>query len=121
MDRRFFLAALPAAAFAAAPAGRLLLNEDANHFFSSRAGKRLAAGEVSAFVDQYAGTQVRELLFNVNAMRAGFASKTRTSFFDGYDPQGPDNQAMFASVPGAKHSIRPVTLVAKRLARTTAS
>jgi len=99
MDRRTFLAALSATA-AAAPARRtsLVLNEDANHFFATRAGRHLGADEVSAFVDQYKDTQVRELLFNVNAMRAGFRSKTRTAFFDGYDPKGPDSQPMFASV-----------------------
>jgi hypothetical protein len=62
----------------------------------------LGAEEVSSFVDQYAGTQVRELLLNVNAMRAGFPSKTRSSFWDGYDPKGPDNQELFASVPAAE-------------------
>ena len=98
MDRRAFLATLSAAAASPAPRGGLILNEDANHYFATRTGRRLAATEVSSFVDQYAGTRVRELFFNVNAMRAGFASKTRTSFFDGYDPNGPDNQPLFASV-----------------------
>ena len=98
MDRRIFLGTLAAAAAPGFTRGGLALNEDSNHYFANRAGRRLTAAEVSAFVDQYAGTQVRELLFNVNAMRAGFRSKTRTSFFDGYDPKGPDNQPMFASV-----------------------
>ncbi|HEU0120104.1 MAG TPA: hypothetical protein VFQ91_06225 [Bryobacteraceae bacterium] len=102
MDRRVFLASLSAAAARTAPAPGLSLNEDANHFFATRSGRRLTAEDVSSFVDQYAHTQIRELLFNVNAMRAGFASKTRTSFFDGYDPTGPDNQPMFASVPVAE-------------------
>ena len=97
MDRRVFLTSLGAAAAAPSPKGGLILNEDSNHYFATRTGRRLEASEVSAFVDQYANTQVRELFFNVNAMRAGFASKTRTSFFDGYDPNGPDNQPMFAS------------------------
>jgi hypothetical protein len=101
MNRRTFLGS--GAALLAAPAsGGIVLNEDSNHYFASRAGKRLTASEVSSFVDQYAGTQVRELLFNVNAMRAGFPSKTRTSFTTGYDPNGPDQQPMFASVPAAE-------------------
>jgi hypothetical protein len=102
MDRRDFLMTLPAAAATVARQSRLLLNEDSNHFFASRAGKRLTAKEVTAFVDQYAETNVGDLLFNVNAMRAGFPSKTRTSFTDGYDPKGPDNQEMFASVPAGE-------------------
>lgn len=102
MDRRAFLASLSAAAASPVPRGGLVLNEDANHYFATRTGRRLAAAEVASFVDQYAGTQVRELFFNVNAMRAGFASKSRTSFFDGYDPNGPDNQPLFASVSPAE-------------------
>ncbi|MBM3783402.1 MAG: hypothetical protein FJW30_03530 [Acidobacteria bacterium] len=97
MERRSFLA-LGAFAQGAERGGGLALNEDSNHFFSSRAGQRLTAADVSAFVDQYAGTQVQDLLFNVNAMRAGFPSTTRSSFWDGYDPNGPDTQPLFASV-----------------------
>ena len=98
MDRRVFLNTLTASAAPPLPWGRLILNEDPNHYFATRTGRRLAASDVSRFVDQYAGTQVRELFFNVNAMRAGFASKTRTSFFDGYDPNGADTQPLFASI-----------------------
>ena len=101
MNRRTFLGS-GAALLAAPSVGGIVLNEDSNHYFASRAGKRLTANEVSAFVDQYARTQVRELLLNVNAMRAGFPSKTRTSFTTGYDPNGPDQQPMFASVPAAE-------------------
>jgi len=97
MDRRAFLASLTAAAAPRSSQGGIVLNEDANHYFATRAGRRLTAAEVSSFIDQYAGTQVRDLFINVNAMRAGFRSKTRTSFFDGYDPSGPDNQPLFAS------------------------
>jgi hypothetical protein len=98
MDRRAFLTALTAAAAPPSSPGGLILNEDSNHYFASRAGRRLAAPEVAAFIDQYQSTQVRDVFINVNAMRAGFPSKTRTSFFDGYDPAGPDNQLLFASV-----------------------
>jgi len=102
MNRRTFLGSSAAALVAGPAGGGIALNEDSNHYFASRVGKRLTAAEVSSFVDQYAGTQVRELLFNVNAMRAGFPSKTRTSFTTGYDPNGPDQQPMFASVPAAE-------------------
>lgn len=102
MDRRVFLTSLGALGASPAPRGGIVLNEDSNHYFSSRAGQRLSASEVSGFVDQYAGTQVRDLFFNVNAMRAGFPSKTRTSFVDGYEPKGPDSQEMFASVSAAE-------------------
>jgi hypothetical protein len=102
MERREFLTSLAAAAAPGQRRGGLILNEDSNHYYASRAGKRLSGEEVASFVDQYAGTKVRDLFFNVNAMRAGFPSKTRTSFFDGYDPKGPDNQAMLASVPAGE-------------------
>ncbi|MBI2689412.1 MAG: hypothetical protein HYX27_24155 [Acidobacteria bacterium] len=98
MDRRVFLGTLPAVGAPLPRQGGITLNEDANHYFATRTGRRLTGGEVSSFVDQYANTQVRELFFNVNAMRAGFRSKTRTAFFDGYEPKGQDNQPLFASV-----------------------
>lgn len=52
-------------------------------------------------MDQYAGTQVRELLICVNAMRTAFPSKVWTPFWHGYDPRGPENQELFASLDAA--------------------
>lgn len=95
---------LPAPGLPAASSRRLTalsLNEDPNHFFFSRADRRIDRPLLEAWVDQYAGTQVRELILCVNAMRTAFASKQWTPFWDGYDPSGPDDQPLFAALPEA--------------------
>jgi hypothetical protein len=81
--------------------GGLCLNEDNSHFFFTRAGKRLDAGTVAAFVDQYANTQVRELMFSANSMRTSFASQAWNPIWKGYDPNGADDQPLLASTPAA--------------------
>ncbi len=83
----------------AQPGGGLSLNEDNSHFFSSRAGRRLTATDVDAWVDQYAGTQVRELMLCPNSMRTSYASSVWDPIWRGYDPKGPDDQPLLASTP----------------------
>ena len=75
----------------------LSLNEDNSHYFFTRAGQTYTAESVASFVDQYAGTQVRELLLSANSMRTSFASKVWDPIWKGYDPTGADDQALFAS------------------------
>jgi hypothetical protein len=102
MTRRSLLA-LAAAATAAPGATQrgtaLSLNEDPNHYFASRSTRQVTERDLVAWVDQYAGTEVRELLLCVNAQRTAFASKVWTPFWKGYDPKGPDDQPLLASLP----------------------
>lgn len=104
MNRRQFVqaAASIAGAQAAAPAPgtALCLNEDNSHWFFTRAGQAHTRESVAAFVDQYAGTQVRELLFSANSQRTSFASKVWDPIWKGYDPQAPDDQTLFRSTTG---------------------
>ncbi|OPZ88182.1 MAG: hypothetical protein BWY76_00078 [bacterium ADurb.Bin429] len=79
----------------------IALNEDNSHYFASRAGQALDREAVASWVDQYADTQVRELLLCPNAMRASYASAVREPIWHGYDPDGPDDQPLFASLPPA--------------------
>ncbi|MCX6992546.1 MAG: hypothetical protein NT011_05300 [Kiritimatiellaeota bacterium] len=84
------------------PAGvtGIMFNEDASHFFHARrAMKKLSLAEVEAFVDQYADTQIKAMLFNPNCQRTSYDSKVWTPVWKGLDPNGPDNQPLFASVP----------------------
>jgi hypothetical protein len=53
----------------------LALNEDDGHFFASRAEKEMTMEGLTAFVDQYAGTQVSHLFLCPNAQRACYRSK----------------------------------------------
>ncbi|MFN7938110.1 MAG: hypothetical protein U0R19_32575 [Bryobacteraceae bacterium] len=109
VTRREWMASLPAMASAAGtPAtGGLSFNEDSSHFFTSRNGKRLTLADVDGWVEQYAGTQVRELILNVNAMRTSYASKVWDPIWRGYDPNGPDDQPLMASLtPEGRTSAR---------------
>lgn len=86
----------------AAPARRqtaLCLNEDNSHWFFTRAGGTYTPESVASFVDQYAGTQVRELILSGNSQRTSFASKVWDPVWTGYDPGGPDDQPLFRSTP----------------------
>lgn len=74
------------------------LNEDPNHYLMSRRHNDLTAEELMEWVDQYADTQVNELILNVNAMRAGYDSGVWESFWEGYDPEGGSDQPFFAAV-----------------------
>lgn len=76
----------------------LCLNEDNSHFFITRADRKLDAVAVDAFVDQYAGTQVRELILCPNAMRTSYGSGVWDPIWRGYDPNGTDDQLLFASL-----------------------
>ncbi|OPZ29885.1 MAG: hypothetical protein BWZ02_00903 [Lentisphaerae bacterium ADurb.BinA184] len=86
---------------------RLALNEDNSHFYFTRAGRPLTAATVDALVDQYAGTQVSHLLFCPNSMRTSYASRVWDPIWRGYDPQGPDEQPLLASLkPEARSRAR---------------
>ncbi len=77
----------------------IALNEDDSHYFISRADQQLDANKVASFVDQFVGTQVKELIFNPNSMRTAYASKVWDPFWLNYDPNGPDDQPLFKSLP----------------------
>jgi hypothetical protein len=99
--------AVQAAQPKSAAAGGLALNEDNSHYFSSRAGQQLDAAVVDRWVDQYASTQVRELIISVNSMRTSYASKVWDPVWRGYDPAGPDDQPLLASLtPEGRTSAR---------------
>ncbi|MGJ5816745.1 hypothetical protein [Paludibaculum fermentans] len=101
MNRRQFVQVVGSVASAqplgAARQTGLCLNEDNSHWFFTRAGQTHTKKSVAAFVDQYAGTQVRELLLSGNSQRTSFASKAWDPIWKGYDPEGPDDQPLFRS------------------------
>jgi hypothetical protein len=82
----------------------LCLNEDNSHFFYTRAGQALDAEAVASWVDQYAGTQVRELLLCPNCMRTSYASGVWNPIWHGYDPAAGDDQPLLASLPPENRS-----------------
>lgn len=85
----------------------LLLNEDCNHFVYSRSPDEMTAEGVDALVDSYmTGTQVRDLIFNVNGMRSSVESRVKQTFWDGFDPEADNNQPYFAGVSEGRDTIR---------------
>lgn len=100
MPSRRQLLLLPVAALAQSRATTALcFNEDHSHFFSTRAGQKLNAESVASFMDQYRGTQIREMILSANSMRTSFDSQAWDPIWKGYDPQGPDDQPLLQSTP----------------------
>jgi len=83
----------------------IALNEDDSHYFGSRAGQTLDAEIVASWVDQYADTQVKELMLCPNCMRASFDSAVWNPLWHGYDPDGPDDQPLLASLPPENRAV----------------
>lgn len=84
--------------------GGLSMNEDNSHYFYTRGGEKFTPELVRSWVDQYAGTQVKELILNANSQRTSFASKVWDPIWKGYDPKGPDDQPMLASTAAASRA-----------------
>lgn len=78
------------------PERRLCLNEDNGHAYAYMAPEQTNEQSLRELVDIYTrNTQIGQLLFCVNIQRALFDSRSWQPFFDGYDPDGPDDQPMF--------------------------
>ena len=83
--------------------GGISLNYDDSHFFCWHPVEEMNAAGVDAEVDRYRGTQVDHLFFCPNAQRSSVASKARQSLWDGYDPDGDNNQPFLAGVPDRRY------------------
>ena len=91
----------------AAPAGGkpgrltgLLENEDCTDFFYHQTFPPDQAAEITdRYVDVIAGAGVTVLFCNTNARRTNYRSDVWESFWDGYDPAGPDDQPFLAPIP----------------------
>ena len=79
----------------------IALNEDDGHFFSTRAGQTPTTALVDAWADQYANTRVSHLMLCPNCMRTSYASRVWDPIWRGYDPQGPEDQPLLASLSPA--------------------
>ena len=78
----------------------LLHNEDSTDFFAHQDFPPGKAGElVDRYVDLLAGAGVSVLMCNTNARRTNYRSTVWEAFWEGYDPNGPDDQPFLAAVP----------------------
>jgi hypothetical protein len=78
----------------------LLHNEDCTDFFYTQTFPSGKAGEIAdRYVDVIAGAGATVLLCNTNARRTNYRSDVWEAFWDGYDPDGPDDQPFLATIP----------------------
>lgn len=83
----------------------LLHNEDCTDIFYHAVIPAGKAGEVvDRYVDVIAGAGVTVLMCNTNARRTNYRSDVWEAFWDGYDPDGPDEQPYLAVVPQDRRS-----------------
>ena len=81
-----------------APVHGLCVNEDNSHFFCDFEKHGFEPEAIDAWVDQYAHTQVRDLMLCPNGMRANYDSKVWNPIWKGLDPQAGPDQPLFASL-----------------------
>lgn len=77
----------------------LALNEDADHFYFDRDPDKMTVPGLRELVDHYHTPQMKEIIFNVNSQRTSYASAVWTTMWEGYDPNGPDDQPLLAGTP----------------------
>jgi len=88
---------LNATTVAAESLKRLYHNEDCTNFFWCRSIPQGKAGElIDRYIDVMADAGVTVFLCNTNARRTNYESRVWESFWDGYDPAGPDDQPFLA-------------------------
>ncbi|HTU26100.1 MAG TPA: hypothetical protein VMF30_11915 [Pirellulales bacterium] len=92
----------PAPLVAGQPTRRwqLIENEDATNFFFYH---DILPGQAGAAIDRYvdalADAGVNVLLCNTNDRRTNYRSAVWQSYWDGFDPAGPDDQPFLAPIP----------------------
>ena len=75
-------------------------NEDCTNFFWHHGIPEGKAGEtIDRYVDVMADAGIAVFLCNTNARRTNYQSRVWESFWDGYDPAGPDDQPFLAPMP----------------------
>jgi len=78
----------------------LMQNEDCTEFFAHQDFPAGRAGEVvDRYVDVLADSGVSVLMCNTSSRRTNYRSKVWEAFWDGYDPEGPDDQSFLAPLP----------------------
>jgi len=79
----------------------LLFNQDCTDFFYQHAiGPGVDGGALlDEYIDILAEAGVTVMMCNTNARKTNYRSAVWEAFWDGYDPDGPDDQPYFRAVP----------------------
>lgn len=78
----------------------ITINEDSTHFYYRRPPEDMTEAGVDGFIDTYAGTDVREIMFNVNARYTSYPSEVWETLWKGYDPDGNHGPALESRFEG---------------------
>lgn len=76
------------------PVGRVIYNLDCSEYFVGTFGG-VVPETIDKFVDDHAAAGVTDLFINVNSQKTNYRSDVWESYWDGYDPNLPDNQPFF--------------------------
>lgn len=88
--------------FGATSGKQLYYNQDCTQFFMSEIPAGKAGESIDRYVDEVADAGVTVFLCNTNARRTNYRSSAWESFWDGYDPSGPDDQPFLVPMPTAQ-------------------
>ena len=81
---------------------RLFYNQDCTDFFyNARLRPGQGAAALDRFVEVLAGAGIDVLLCNTNAQLVNYASDVWQTFWDGFVPEGPDDQPLLRGLAGA--------------------
>ena len=70
----------------------LLFNADADNFFASHPDEEMNGEGIDKYVDVLADTGVSNLFIGVSDQRTNYDSKVWQSYWENFDPDGPDDQ-----------------------------
>lgn len=87
-----------------------IFNQDSTEFFYTHTPNQISGEAVDAWVDGLAEAGVGTLVSNTCAMRANYASQVWEPDWQGYDPNGPDDQPVLRylpkeSIPGTRRRL----------------
>jgi len=83
----------------------IMLNEDNSHYFFTRGDPATMEQDLHHWIEQYADTQIRDMIINVNAMKTNYGSDVWESMWAGFDPSQGEDQPLFASSPPAERKV----------------
>ena len=87
----------------------LIFNQDSNSFFWTTPAEKVSGEAVDACIDRIADAGADTIMINTNGMKTSYRSEVWESDWDGYDPDGPDDQPFFRQVlPDQARRFRPM-------------
>lgn len=73
-------------------------NEDSTNFFCRHPEEDMSVAGLNAFIEQYVGTQVDEIVFNTNCSRSSWNARAKQPIWDGFDPEQGNDQPYLAGI-----------------------